>query len=87
MRECVYISPNFFGGFQCAWNSIHDVINISIFYPFSLLFSFTRSFINFSLKMDCEKLMQEKTEMQRHYVMVSTNFTAMSAGLVNKNCV
>ena len=25
----------------------------------------------FSLKMDCEKLVQEKTEMQRHYVMVS----------------
>ena len=23
-----------------------------------------------SLKMDCEKLAQEKTEMQRHYVMV-----------------
>jgi hypothetical protein len=37
--------------------------------------------------MDCEKLMQEKTEMQRHYVMVSTNFTVMSAGLVNKKCV
>ena len=25
----------------------------------------------FSLKLDCEKLVQEKTEMQRHYVMVS----------------
>ena len=24
-----------------------------------------------SLKMECEKLAQEKTEMQRHYVMVS----------------
>jgi len=24
-----------------------------------------------SLKMECEKLSQEKTEMQRHYVMVS----------------
>ena len=28
-------------------------------------------FIQFSLKMECEKLAQEKTEMQRHYVMVS----------------
>ena len=27
-------------------------------------------FFCFSLKMDCEKLVQEKTEMQRHYVMV-----------------
>ena len=26
----------------------------------------------FSLKMECEKLAQEKTEMQRHYVMVSS---------------
>ena len=25
----------------------------------------------FSLKLECEKLVQEKTEMQRHYVMVS----------------
>jgi len=27
----------------------------------------------FSLKMEFEKLAQEKTEMQRHYVMVSTS--------------
>ena len=27
-------------------------------------------YIYFSLKMECEKLAQEKTEMQRHYVMV-----------------
>ena len=26
-----------------------------------------------SLKMECEKLAQEKTEMQRHYVMVSND--------------
>lgn len=55
-----------------------EIVFMSLTFPFftifSLLFSFTRSFINFSLKMDCEKLMQEKTEMQRHYVMVSTNF-------------
>jgi hypothetical protein len=25
--------------------------------------------------MECEKLAQEKTEMQRHYVMVSTDYT------------
>ena len=25
----------------------------------------------YSLKMECEKLAQEKTEMQRHYVMVN----------------
>ena len=29
----------------------------------------------FSLKMECEKLAQEKTEMQRHYVMVSTHLS------------
>lgn len=28
-------------------------------------------FIHFSLKLECEKLANEKTEMQRHYVMVS----------------
>lgn len=28
-----------------------------------------------SLKMECEKLVQEKTEMQRHYVMVSASLT------------
>ena len=27
---------------------------------------------NCSLKLECEKLAQEKTEMQRHYVMVTT---------------
>ena len=27
-------------------------------------------FVLFSLKLECEKLVQEKTEMQRHYVMV-----------------
>ncbi len=37
-----------------------------------------------SLKMECEKLAQEKTEMQRHYVMVSakeslTNFLPSSS--------
>lgn len=26
---------------------------------------------NFSLKLECDKLATEKTEMQRHYVMVS----------------
>jgi hypothetical protein len=26
----------------------------------------------FRLKLECEKLASEKTEMQRHYVMVST---------------
>lgn len=30
-------------------------------------------FIIHSLKIECEKLSQEKTEMQRHYVMVSLN--------------
>ena len=28
------------------------------------------NFVLFSLKLECEKLVQEKTEMQRHYVMV-----------------
>lgn len=31
----------------------------------------TLFFLPSSLKMECEKLAQEKTEMQRHYVMVS----------------
>ena len=30
----------------------------------------TRIVLLFSLKLECEKLVQEKTEMQRHYVMV-----------------
>ena len=30
-------------------------------------------FFCYSLKLECEKLAQEKTEMQRHYVMVRTN--------------
>ena len=35
--------------------------------------------------MECEKLAQEKTEMQRHYVMVSSNFVQTSAtGVANK---
>jgi hypothetical protein len=28
-------------------------------------------FVNFSLKLECEKLASEKIEIQRHYVMVS----------------
>ena len=38
----------------------------------SILFETDRilSFL-FRLKLECEKLAQEKTEMQRHYVMVS----------------
>ena len=40
---------------------------------YSILFETDRilSFL-FRLKLECEKLAQEKTEMQRHYVMVST---------------
>ncbi len=30
---------------------------------------------NQSLKLECEKIAQEKTEMQRHYVMVLSYFT------------
>ena len=33
-------------------------------------------FLHFSLKLECEKLASEKTEMQRHYVMVSTIIVA-----------
>ena len=32
----------------------------------------------FSLKLECEKLVQEKTEMQRHYVMVSSHIFPIS---------
>ena len=31
-------------------------------------------FYFYSLKLECEKLATEKTEIQRHYVMVSENF-------------
>lgn len=31
-------------------------------------------FLLFSLKLECEKLAGEKTEMQRHYVMVNSYF-------------
>ncbi|XP_072100432.1 transducin-like enhancer protein 4 isoform X6 [Mobula birostris] len=34
-----------------------------------------------SLKLECEKLASEKTEMQRHYVMVCTQYYEMSYGL------
>lgn len=32
----------------------------------------------FSLKLDCEKLANEKTEMQRHYVMVGEIYFALN---------
>ena len=38
---------------------------------------FFHSFVLNSLKMECEKLVQEKTEMQRHYVMVSREATLL----------
>lgn len=37
----------------------------------SIMFSRWFMFLICSLKIECEKLAQEKTEMQRHYVMVS----------------
>ena len=45
---------------------IHNVcvFAITTIIPYALFSSIC------SLKMDCEKLVQEKTEMQRHYVMV-----------------
>lgn len=38
---------------------------------FSFL-TFSFFFLFFRLKLECEKLASEKTEMQRHYVMVSS---------------
>ena len=38
---------------------------------FACGFIFARSFLVFSLKLECEKLAQEKTEIQRQYIMVS----------------
>ena len=38
-------------------------------------------FLFSSLKMDCEKLVQEKTEMQRHYVMVMFFFFCFFSAL------
>ena len=36
----------------------------------------------FSLKMECEKLASEKTEMQRHYVMVNIRLNVLRMGSV-----
>ena len=41
--------------------------------------------ISFSLKMECEKLAQEKTEMQRHYVMVRVRQSFDD--LIRKSCL
>lgn len=59
---------------------LHLII-IGLYFVFELIIRmvsccFVRPKIDFlvlfnSLKMECEKLAQEKTEMQRHYVMVS----------------
>lgn len=35
-------------------------------------------FVSDSLKLECEKLASEKTEMQRHYVMVSAGANALA---------
>lgn len=38
----------------------------------------------FSLKLDCEKLANEKTEMQRHYVMVGKIYLGLNiASIIN----
>lgn len=50
----------------------HPTLNAII--PFNLIDrhgSNMNTILNFRLKLECEKLAQEKTEMQRHYVMVS----------------
>lgn len=38
---------------------------------FFFLFSFSSSLSAHSLKLECDKLASEKSEMQRHYIMVS----------------
>ena len=48
------------------------------------MFYIYRYYINIDtlrLKVDCEKLSQEKTEMQRHYVMVSGFYQFISVSL------
>ena len=47
------------------------ILTAVIFYLKIYKYNAILCFFCFSLKMDCEKLAQEKTEMQRHYVMVS----------------
>ena len=50
----------------------HPILNAIM--PFHLIDrhgSNMYTILNFRLKLECEKLAQEKTEMQRHYVMVS----------------
>lgn len=45
------------------------------------LLIFLDSFSRSSLKIECEKLSQEKTEMQRHYVMVSRTTVGVTVGV------
>lgn len=49
-----------------------DVKTSDIMFTLSYLFCFC------SLKLECEKLASEKTEMQRHYVMVGVGDTLFS---------
>lgn len=60
---------------------IHDrfkaIIEIfSLIISFLTFFNVLLSFLLRRLKLECEKLASEKTEMQRHYVMVSEMFKA-----------
>ena len=56
----------------CGIQSVKKCESITLFYD-----NINVCFASFSLKMDCEKLVQEKTEMQRHYVMVKTLIFAL----------
>lgn len=47
------------------------------------LFDFFFCSVCFSLKLECEKLASEKTEMQRHYVMVRSVLLFLSAPLLH----
>jgi hypothetical protein len=55
-----------------------------IFHIFSHIFILYLLYF-FSLKIECEKLAQEKTEMQRHYVMVSHKKFRKECFKVEKN--
>lgn len=58
-------------GTACALSSLGDFGRWAGGFSLSLPPSLSSSLYFYSLKLECEKLATEKTEIQRHYVMVS----------------
>lgn len=77
LGSLLYLSLSFFLSlFLLLFTSLHSATTPSSHFSFYILFFeiylYIFTFIYFyRLKLECEKLASEKTEMQRHYVMVS----------------